>query len=281
MKVSVITATYNLIENGREITFRQMVASLRKQTYKNIEHIIVDGGSQDGTVAILDELATAGLIKYVSEPDSGIYDAMNKGVSMASGELITFLNSDDFLHDNQGLKNAVGLFEEGVDYTYAPVRVLNGGHVCKNAGRIKWLRLLRNMPFPHPGMIVRKSIFDKLGGFDISYKLVADYDFILRLLLAGYKGKKVSCFATFRSGGATDIYADKHKGELTRVYEKNYAPLCGDKCVNWSQVASDYIFPEELLKRLWLGNYQLMVKISALYIWLNGYKRMLKERLKK
>ncbi len=281
MKISVITATYNLIQNGRETLFRQMVASVKRQTYKNIEHIVIDGGSTDGTVNLLKEMAAFGLIKYISEPDRGIYDAMNKGAALANGELITFLNSDDFFHEVQGLKNSVNLFSDDVDYTYASVRVLDSDKILKNAGKVKWLRLLRNMPFPHPGMIVRKSVFDKLGGFDTSFKLVADYDFILRLLLAGYKGKRAVEFATFRSGGATDVYADIHKTEIARVYEKNYVPLLKDTKTDWLQVADNYIFPKELMSCLWNGNYQAMIKISVLYIYLNSLKRRWKERLKK
>lgn len=281
MKVSIVTATYNLITNGRETLFRQMVASVKRQTYKNIEHIVIDGGSTDGTVALLEEMAVSGLIRYISEPDSGIYDAMNKGVALANGELITFLNSDDFFHEAKGLENSVNLFFDDVDYTYASVRVLDNDKVLKNAGKVKWMRLLRNMPFPHPGMVVRKSVFDKLGGFDTSFKLVADYDFILRLLMAGHKGKRALEFATFRSGGATDVYADIHKTEIARVYEKNYAPVLKTTTANWSQVADDYIFPSELLRNLWNGKYQPMIKISVLYIYLNSLKRRWKERLKK
>ena len=281
MKVSVITATYNLIANGRETTFRQMVASLRKQTYKNIEHLVVDGASTDGTIEILKEMAKSGLIKYISEPDSGIYDAMNKGAAMASGDVITFLNSDDFFHNPNGVENAVKAFDRGVDYSYARVRVINGTEICKNAGRIKWLRLLRNMPFPHPGMMVKKSVFEKLGGFDTSFRLVGDYDFILRLLLGGYKGKKVSCFASFRSGGATDVYANKHKEEISRVYKKNYTDLIKTLNVDWQKVANNYIFPSELIKNIIIGNYPVAIKISALYIGFNSFNRRLRERLKK
>ena len=96
IKISVITATFNLIKNGREAFFRQMVESVQRQTCRNVEHLIVDGGSSDGTVQMLEELASAGKIRYISEPDKGIYDAMNKGAALAAGELITFLNSDDF-----------------------------------------------------------------------------------------------------------------------------------------------------------------------------------------
>ena len=281
MKVSVITATYNLIENGRETYFRQMIASVRRQTYKNVEHIVIDGGSTDGTVEILQEMSQAGLIKYISEKDSGIYDAMNKGAKLAEGELITFLNSDDYFSNHNGLEKSVKVFSEDVDYSYTPVTVVDEDKNFAYLGRIKWLRLLRNMPFPHPGMLVRKSVFQQLGGFDTSFRLVGDYDFILRLILAGHKGKQVTPFVTFRAGGATDVYADKHKSEMARVYEKNYASLAGLNAEDCAKIAETYVFPDSLIKVLIKGNYLLSVKLSALYIWLNSKKRQLKERYKK
>lgn len=119
IKISVITATFNLIKNGREGFFRQMVESVQRQTWRNVEHLIVDGGSSDGTVQMLEELASAGKIRYISEPDKGIYDAMNKGAALAAGELITFLNSDDFFSNTKGLEESMKVFDKGFDYSYA------------------------------------------------------------------------------------------------------------------------------------------------------------------
>ena len=91
-KVTIVTVVYNLIENGREQYFRQCLESVHKQLYQNIEHIVIDGASNDGTIDLLEEYNKKGWIKYYSEPDTGIYDAMNKGIEKATGKYIVFLN---------------------------------------------------------------------------------------------------------------------------------------------------------------------------------------------
>ena len=255
-----------------------MVESVQQQTYQQVEHWVIDGGSNDGTVELLEDLAAQGKIKYISEPDKGIYDAMNKGAKLAGGEIITFLNSDDFFNNPKGLEEAIKVFDKGFDYSYAPIEVLDEETGKKNIGRVKWLRLLRNMPFPHPGMLVRKSVFETLGGFDSSFKLVGDYDFILRLLLSGYKGAESKSFVTFRAGGATDIYANKHQDEMARVYAKNYAGLSVISEAECAQIAKDYIFPNQLLKVLLGSKYQPRVRISAMWLWFNSWKRRLKNK---
>ena len=95
-KVTVITATYNLIKNGREKSFRQCVESVHHQTYKNIEHLIIDGASTDGTLELIAEYEKKGWLRCVSEPDKGMADAMNKGIQKASGEYVIILISDDY-----------------------------------------------------------------------------------------------------------------------------------------------------------------------------------------
>lgn len=275
-KISIITANFNMIKNGREAFFRQMVESVQMQSYKNIEHWVVDGGSKDGSKDILQDYADRGLIKFISEPDKGIYDAMNKGAKLASGDLITFLNTDDFFHNPKGLEEAVKVFNEGFDYSYAPVRVLDiESGECK-LGRLKLQRLLRNMPFPHPGMLVKKNVFEKLGGFDDSFKLAADYDFILRAMLGGYRGHESDVdFVTFRSGGASDVFADKQLPEKAAIYYKNYGELAGLSKEDCQKMAETYVFPKKLLAKLLWGEYQTQVKLSALWVGMNSLKRIL------
>lgn len=273
-KVSIITATFNLIKNGRESYFRQMLESVHKQSYANIEHLVIDGGSTDGSLEVIKEYADMGWIKYISEPDKGIYDAMNKGAKLATGEILTFLNSDDFFHNSRGLERSVKVMQEGFDYTYSPIRVLDEEKNLLRKGKVKLARLLRNMPFPHPGMLVKKDVFEKFGGFDTSFKLVGDYDFILRVILGKCKGKKAKrAFVTFRSGGATDVYADKHKQEMTDLYFKNYADLAGLTYAECEKIAQTYIFPNKLLKKLWQGNYGHVVRASVLSMWLKSLRR--------
>ena len=120
--VTIVTITFNLSKAGREKYFRQCLESVHNQTYENIEHIVVDGASVDGTAELIKEYADKGWIKYISEPDKGIYEAMNKGVKMADGKYITFLNSDDYYNEKTGVEISVKALEEsGADFSYAPV----------------------------------------------------------------------------------------------------------------------------------------------------------------
>ena len=109
--ITIITATHNLISNGREKTFRQCVESIHQENQGQIEHLVIDGGSTDGSVRILDEYAKKGWLKYISEPDNGIYDAMNKGVRLAQSEYVWFINSDDYI-----LNGSVNTILEQADF---------------------------------------------------------------------------------------------------------------------------------------------------------------------
>lgn len=275
-RVSVITVVFNTYKAGRKDFFCQMVESVRNQDYKNIEHIVIDGGSTDGSRELLEEMAQKGWIKYISEPDGGIYEAMNKGARMARGELITFLNSDDYFHNPKGLSDAVKVFEQGFDFSYAPVRALDIESGKSKLSKIKLWRVLRNMPFPHPGMLVKKSVFDELQGFDCQYCLLGDYDFILRLMLLGYKGKKSSEYVTFRSGGATDQQAHLHQKEKAAVYYKNYAKLVGLSKEKCEEIAQTYAFPAGLLHKILKGRFSPIIKLSALIMGIKTLKRRFK-----
>lgn len=273
MKVSVITVVFNLFQAKRNKTFLQTLESVHHQTYSDIEHIIIDGGSTDGTVDLLKEYAQKGWIKYVSEPDKGIYDAMNKGVKLCCGSIVTFLNSDDFFHNQKAIELSVKALSKGYDFSYAPIINLDEKKKMQKVGKIKLGRLLRNMPFPHPGMFVIKDVFQKIGGFDTNFRLMGDYDFILRLYLHGYRGTMVNkTLATFRRGGATDQNEKQHPLEKIYLYRKNYAEFC--PTADFEKMAQTYIFPFKLLKAL----YQCPspeIKRSCLWIGLNSLKRKL------
>jgi glycosyltransferase involved in cell wall biosynthesis len=181
-KVSIITATYN-----SAASIRNTMNCVREQDYPDIEHIIVDGLSQDETLEIVRSFPH--VAKIISEKDTGIYDAMNKGISLASGEIIGILNSDDIYIDNHVISTIASVFEnDKVDLCYADlqyvqhhninkvVRTWKSGHFSKRSFYLGW------MP-PHPTVFVRRKIYQELGLFNTMLKSAADYEMMLRVLL--------------------------------------------------------------------------------------------------
>jgi glycosyltransferase involved in cell wall biosynthesis len=258
--VTIITVTYNLIKNERKDFFIQMANSVKNQTYKNIEHLVIDGGSNDGTVDLIKKLG----LKYISEKDSGIYDAMNKGGKLAKGDYITFLNSDDFFNDNTGIERSVKHIKKGYDFSFAPLYCINEGKPGGLLTKIKIRHLLSRMPLPHPGLLVKTSIFKKLGGFDSSFKLAADYDFVMKLYFENYRGVNIKKhFVTFREGGTSLDCSNTLKKEMPRVYFLRYG-----KKYNLTQEDCDKIFktrkfPYKLLFNILFNEKNFFVRRST------------------
>jgi glycosyltransferase involved in cell wall biosynthesis len=180
LTITIITVAYN-----SEKTIRDTLRSIRNQTYPHIEHIVVDGGSKDNTLSIV---AGFNHIKtVVSEPDYGIYDAMNKGLSMATGDVIGFLNSDDVYADDMVLERVANVFEmRRVDSLYSDLEFfkddVNDVIRVWNAGLIKRQRFLFGWMPPHPTFFVKKEVYNQFGGFDINFRHSADYELMLRFL---------------------------------------------------------------------------------------------------
>lgn len=182
MKISIITATYN-----SAATVRDTLVSIQGQRHRDIEHIVVDGRSSDKTLDIVSGFPH--VAKIVSEKDKGIYDAMNKGIGMASGEVIGILNSDDMYTDERVLADVAKAFEDPrVMTVYADLQYVNPDNPEKvirtwHSG----LYQKRNFYFgwmpPHPTFFVRKSVYDRTGVFDLSLRSAADYELMLRILL--------------------------------------------------------------------------------------------------
>ncbi|NRD23226.1 glycosyltransferase [Winogradskyella litoriviva] len=183
MKISIITATYNSAS-----TIKTCIESVLGQTYNNIEYIIVDGGSKDNTLDYIKEKAKKhSEIVYSSEPDKGIYDALNKGIKKASGDIIGFVHSDDFLADNTIIEEIVEVFKsKNVDGVYGNLHYValeNTDRVIRNwESKPFQIKLLSQGWMPaHPTLYLKKELYDKHGDFNLSYKIAADYDFILRI----------------------------------------------------------------------------------------------------
>lgn len=181
VKISVVTATWNC--RG---TIEECLASFEKQTHPYKEHVLVDGASTDGTVDIISN-SSHRIDCFVSEPDSGIYDALNKGIRLSSGDVVGFLHADDFYADPFVLADIAAKFSDPEicavygDLQY--VRKDDAGHVVRSWRSSSFSRLalmLGWMP-PHPTLYVRKEWYQRIGGFDDSYRISADYLSILRL----------------------------------------------------------------------------------------------------
>lgn len=229
--VTVVTITYNLIKNGRREQFIQSLESVQNQTYDNIEHIIIDGASDDGTVELIKEYADKGWIKYISEPDTGLYDAMNKGAKMASGKYLSFLNSDDYFSGLEGIeKSVVALERSKADYSYAQAIILNEAGVrilLHPHTQVEFSQIFVEMPFCHQAIIVKTDVFKRIGMFNLRYKSAADYDFVLNLFFNNCKPVYVSYeFVTFRLGGYSFEHQEMAINEVASFYQKYYGDFC-------------------------------------------------------
>lgn len=196
---TIITVTYNSKQ-----TVEQTIQSVLAQTYKDFEYVIVDGASTDGTVDILSKYSKIdNRIHYISEPDKGIYDAMNKGVAMASGEAIALLNSDDYYETDALEKIACHLPKTEKYVVYGMVRILENEKETEVI--ISSHNSLPERMMMHPACFVSKSLYVKYR-YDTTYKSAADYDLFLRL----YNDKEVEFYpvydviANFRLGGMSD-----------------------------------------------------------------------------
>lgn len=185
MKISIITVTHN---SGK--TIRDTISSVLSQNYQDLEYIFVDGGSTDDTSVIVKSYGDK-IAKFISEPDNGIYDAMNKGISIATGDIIGILNSDDFYRSDTVLKDVSVIFKENdVDACYGDIEYIKFQDTDKvvriwKAGEYKRSKLNSGWIMPHPAFFVKKEIYNKYGLFNLDFKIAADYELMLRFLLKG------------------------------------------------------------------------------------------------
>ena len=188
-KISIITVCYN-----SESTIKETFESVLKQTYSNYQYIVVDGKSQDNTVNIIREYqekfnAKGIEFEYTSEKDNGLFDAMNKGVKKATGDIVGIINSDDVIHDDKTFEKIVKKFvDDKCDAVYSdlylmdetmskPNRIFIAG---KKSYKIGWYP-------PHPTLYLKKEIYDKYGTYNPKYKIAADYDFMVRIMKQNIK----------------------------------------------------------------------------------------------
>ena len=226
MKISLITACYN-----SEATIRTAIESVFSQKGVDVEYIVVDGGSKDGTVEVVEEFSRKDRkedfeLKWISERDRGMYDAINKGIKMATGDVVGILNADDVLASDDTLAHIAELFSrkerkedsrvERVDCVYADIRFVREGETVeavRKAETVRYCSAKRWRPWmfrfaamvPHPSFYVRRECFERLGGYSLDYRICADFELELRYLyLAKIKAAYLpECVVVMRMGGAS------------------------------------------------------------------------------
>lgn len=216
MKISIITITFNSAR-----TISRALESVQQQTYPYIEHIIVDGASTDGTRELIEAYAAKHTnVRWVSETDEGIYNALNKGIRMATGDVIGFLHSDDVLYSPGSIGQiAAAMTAFGADVVYGDLQYCNGDRVVRrwksndfrpSALKFGW------MP-PHPTVYVRKEVYEQVGPYDEWFRISADYDMILRIFTAGYKTHYIpEVLVKMNTGGASNRNS---KARLSKTQE--------------------------------------------------------------
>ena len=182
MKITIITVCYN-----SEKTIKDTLKSVLKQTYKNYEYLIIDGKSQDKTLDIIKEYEPKfkGKLKWISEKDKGLYDAMNKGILMATGDIIGIINSDEVLADQKSFDIIISTFQkEKCDGTYSNLEILDKN--LKKKLRI-FIPKKGNYKFgwypPHPTLYLKKEVYENHGLYNQKYRIAADYDFMLKIMM--------------------------------------------------------------------------------------------------
>ena len=204
MKISIITITFNSAK-----TLNRALESVQSQTYKDIEHVIVDGASKDGTREQIETYAKAHKnVRWVSEPDDGIYNAINKGIKMATGDVIGFLHSDDVFNSADSIEQIAEAFGiEKADVVYGDLQYCKGDKVVR-----RWHSNIFNpqslkygwMP-PHPTVYVRREVYEQMGLYDDWFRISADYDMMLRIFKASYKTHYIpSVLVSMETGGASN-----------------------------------------------------------------------------
>ncbi len=227
MTISIITATYN---SGA--TLRDTMESVLSQSYKDIEYIVVDGCSKDDTLEIIKEFEPRfqGKMRWISEPDKGLYDAMNKGISMATGDVIGILNSDDFYTSDDVLSKVADAIQD-VDAVYGDIHYVNPSDLRRcvryysSGGFSRWKMRLGFMP-AHPSFYCRRRIYQLYGVFDTDFKVAADFEQLLRLIFINRISTRYIPidFVTMRTGGASSSGWQSHKKIIRDhflAYKKN------------------------------------------------------------
>lgn len=250
-EVTVITPTSNIVEAGLADDFTLLVNLLDRQTYPYIEHLIIDNASTDETVDLLKDYKNNGFLSFFSEPDRGKFDAMNKGIIRAKGKYLAFLSCDDFYHDVVAFADIIDFMErENADFCFYPA------YCCHPEGFVflftpAMLNTFQVSPCSRQAMIIKRSVMDELKMFDDKFKLMADYDLMIRLVLGGYKGVYFERnVLTYKLGEQVTKHATQMEAECSHIFYKNYRSMYNmtdevlERMVRFSEI------PKPLLDKL-------------------------------
>lgn len=220
--VTVITPTYNLIQNGRLKWFEQNIKSVQEQTYPFIEHLVIDGASTDGTLDILKEYQQKGLITYYSQKDKGIYDALNQGILKAKGKYVVCLNSDDYYFNSKAVELEVEELEKtGADACYADTMGIDAkddSYLSIWSGKETFFPPFGEIP-NHQTFMIKTKVMKELGLYNINYKVSADSNFIYKMIAHDKKFVYVpKTLVGYRSGG----YSDQNHGDVLKDQERSF-----------------------------------------------------------
>lgn len=270
MKISVITVCFNAEE-----TIEETILSTKNQTYKNVEHIIIDGCSTDNTINIINNYKD-NVVHFISEPDNGVYDAMNKGIKYATGDFIIFLNANDTFFDENVLDNVVKKLEQNPKAKILFGDIMNvtkdkGASLPKAYNNVKNIFFFIHENICHQCVFYHRSLFNELGDYSNDFKVYADWDFNVKCLVQNKKSVVYLPIkiANFQLGGISSnnsvqkIMKQERKAIINKYYkkfkfiialnnffQKNYAPL-------YSLFIDNYIIKRIYDKTLAIKDFQL------------------------
>ena len=226
--VSIITVTFN---SGA--TLKDTIASVIKQTYSNIEYIIIDGASKDNTIEVIKRYAASYPINWISEPDQGIYDAMNKGIKMATGDYVGILNADDTFYENQTIEKVVDfLRSDSMDACIGNVvQHRKDGKIIRTYSSKNWTPEKLKIGFmpPHPSIFFKRELFKRYGDYALGYAIASDYELIIRYFLKNKISYGYSGIITTRMsiGGVSSSGFSSYKkitSEVDKAFQDNNIP---------------------------------------------------------
>jgi len=249
--VTVITPTHNLLENNQADAFNLLVELLDMQTYPNIEHLIMDNASTDGTVEFLKDYKNQGYLNFFSEKDTGKFSAYNRGVMHAKGKYITFLSCDDFIHDITSIYDIVNIMEaNNADFSFAPAYCRHPeGFVFLFAPSMQ--NAFQVLPCARQAMFFKKSMIEKENFFDERFKLLADFDFIIRIIMKRYKPVYFDTnYVTYKLGMKAQENSQRAEEECKAIFNKNYRMLYPMNEDVLNKMAKYSEFPKPLLDKL-------------------------------